>query len=65
MNLSFAPCFMGTPKKIATEKKEVVKEKPKRVRKPKEKTTDEHDIQSSPEQSDNPSEIDTEPTEQS
>ena len=65
MNLSFAPCFMGTPKKIATEKKEVVKEKHKRVRKPKEKITDEHDIQSSPEQSDNSTPTDpsvTEPT---
>ena len=64
MNLSYAPCFLSTPKKIIIEKKQEVKEKPKRVRKPKEKTTDEHDIQSSPEQSDNPSEIDTESTEQ-
>ena len=65
MNLSYAPCFLSTPKKIIIEKKQEVKEKPKRVRKPKEKTTDEHDIQNSPEQSDDSTPTDpsvTEPT---
>lgn len=62
MNLSYSPCFLSTPKKIVTEKKQEVKEKPKRVRKPKEKITDENDIQSSPEQSDDSSSVGTETT---
>lgn len=65
MNLSFSPCFMGTPKKIATEKKQETP-KPVKTRKPrklKEKTTDELDIQSSPGESDNPSQTDAKITE--
>lgn len=63
MNLSYAPCFLSTPKKIIIEKKQEVKEKPKRVRKPKETTTDEQLVQSSPEQSDDSTSTDTSVTE--
>lgn len=63
MNLSYSPCFLSTPKKIIIEKKQEVKEKPKRIRKPKETISDEQPVQSSPEQSDDSTPTDTSVTE--